>query len=109
MPNTGAFIAKEITSVEGQYFAASEQAQGHHQTASLTVLRLQFLVPVGVHFIANPRSISSPIQAVNVTNPSIFPYAQHLWFSYLPLTFIACFTRTCENSTNPTLHVSRGD
>jgi len=95
--------------MEGQYVTASEQAQGHHQTASLTVLlRLRFLVPVGVHFIAHSGSISPRTQAVKVTNPPIFPYAQQLWFSFIPLTCIACFTRTCENSTNPTLQVSRG-
>lgn len=94
--------------MEGKYVTASEQAQGHHQTASLTVFRLRFLVPVGVHFIANSGSISRRIQAVKVTNPFIFPYAQQLWFSFIPLTCIACFTRTCENSTNPTLQVSQG-
>lgn len=89
--NVGDFIVKEIKIMEGQYVTASEHAQGHHQTASLTVLRLRFLVPVGVHFIANSGSISQQIQAVKVTNPFIFPYDQQLWFHFIPLTCIACF------------------
>jgi hypothetical protein len=94
--NVGDLIVKEIKTAEEQYVSASDQAQSHHQTASLTVLRLRFLVPVGVHFNANSGSISPRIQAVKVTNPFIFPYARQLWFSFLALTFTACFTRYAQ-------------
>jgi len=89
--NVGNFIVKQIRAMEGQNFAVSEQAQSHHQTASLTVLRLRFLVPFGVHFIANSGSISPRIQAVKVTNQFIFSYARQLRFSFLALTFYCLF------------------
>jgi hypothetical protein len=80
--DVGDFIVKEIKIIEGQYVAASEQVQGHLQTASMTVLRLRFLVPVGVHFITNSGRISPRIQALKVANQFIFPFAQQLWFSF---------------------------
>jgi hypothetical protein len=82
LPNVGDLIAEEIKTTEGQYVTAYEQAQGHRQTASLTVLNLRFPVSFGVHFITNFGSISPRIQAVRVTIQFVSPYAQLLWFSF---------------------------
>jgi hypothetical protein len=77
--------------------------------SALTVLHLRFPVTFGVHFITNSGSVSPRIQAVIVTIGFNFPYAELLWFSFLPLRLAACFTHISEILTNPGLQVSRGD